>query len=90
VIQSADVVEVRHSLAGGAETCYSVSVAAENGKMVEGFLLGATHPAVIRFEHQETAFIAQAMSPAIPAKASGAKTSRRAKGHKSWNPFSTR
>jgi hypothetical protein len=68
VIQSSDVVEVRHSLTGGAETCYSVSVAAPNGETVEGFLLGPKHPAVVRFESQERTYIAQALTGPGAAK----------------------
>jgi len=90
VIQSSDVVEIRHSLAGGAETCYSVSVTTDSGSTVNGFLLGARHPAVVRFDRQENAYIAAALSPAPAAKPSHTKAPPRAKSHKGWNPFSTR
>jgi len=92
VIQSADLVEVRHSLAGGAETCYAVSVKTGSGEVVEGFLMGARHPAVIRFERQEESYIARAFSTPTEKKSNVPKTSahRKRVTHNRWNPFSTK
>lgn len=91
VIQSSDVVEVRHSLIGESQSCYAVSIMAENGSVVDGFILGAQHPAVIRFERQEQTYIAQSFSLGAETRDSRAKRSARAKqsGHRSWNRFST-
>jgi hypothetical protein len=61
IVQSSDAIEVRHSLAGGAQTCYAVSITTGNGNVVEGYLLGAHHPVVIAFERKEQAYIARAL-----------------------------
>jgi hypothetical protein len=92
VVQSSDVVEVRHALVGGPQTCYAVSVAAGNGDVVEGFLLGARHPAVLRFERQEQAYIAQALPSPTEPKPNHPKPAapRKQYSHKLWNPFSAR
>lgn len=94
VLQSSDVVVVRHSFAGYSETCYSVSIAAETGDVVYGFLLGTKHPAVIRFEHQEENYIAQVLpgpGDTRPVPKPAPKTAARPKPHKYklWNPFSS-
>ncbi len=92
IVQSADAVEVRHSLAGGAQTCYAVSVNTSDGNVVEGFLLGARHPTVIAFERNEQTYIAQALPQ--PAGASQPRTKASARpnhyGRKLWNPFGSR
>jgi hypothetical protein len=92
VIQSTDTVEVRHSLAGGAETCYAVSVTTAGGEHVEGSLLGAAHPAVIRFERQEQSYIAQTFGNETSKKANAPKPTARHRraSRSSWNPFSTK
>jgi hypothetical protein len=91
VVQSTDTVVVHHSLAGGPQTCYSVSVAAGNGNVMQGFLLGSEHPAVIAFERSEQNYIAQAFSPPAQAKKQNhPKAVARAKPYKLWNPFSSR
>jgi len=92
VIQSADTVEVRHSLTGEAETCYAVSVTTAGGEHVHGFLLGAAHPAVIRFERQQESHIAQAFGGAASEKPNAKKPVARHKRawRSSWNPFSTK
>lgn len=91
VVQSTDTVAVHHSLAGGAQTCYSVSVAAENGKVMEGFLLGSEHPAVVAFERNQQNYVAQVFTPPAPAKKQNhPKAVARAKPYKLWNPFSSR
>ena len=92
VIQSADSVEVRHSLAGGAETCYAVSVKTGNGELVDGFLLGARHPAAIQFERQQRSYIAQAFHPPAEKQISSPKTAahRKRAAHYRWSPFSTK
>jgi hypothetical protein len=92
VIQSGDAVEVRHSLSGGSETCYAVSVTAAGGEHFEGFLLGAAHPAVIRFERQEESYIAQAFGSAASKKPNASRPAARPKraSRSSWNPFSTK
>lgn len=51
VMRKSDAVQVRYSLAGDSETCYSV-FATVHGKVLEGYLLGAEHPAVVAFEQQ--------------------------------------
>jgi hypothetical protein len=94
VVQSSDVVVVRHSLAGDAQTCYAVSIAAGNGKVVDGFLLGASHPAVLAFEQKEEDYIAQVLpGPSGPKPQGPPKPVLRPKphySHKLWNPFGTR
>jgi peroxiredoxin len=57
-IHSSDAAKVRYSLGGGAQTCYAVSVTVD-GKAVEGWLLGETHPAVAAFERDARARIPQ-------------------------------
>jgi hypothetical protein len=99
VVQSSDVVVVRHSLAGDAQTCYAVSIAAGNGKVVDGFLLGASHPAVLAFERKEEDYIAQVLPGQVFPNPAGATPRNQPKpvlrpkphySHKLWNPFSTR
>src|SRR5271168_1736786 len=67
VVQSSDMVVVRHSLEGGPQTCYAVSVAGEDGKTVDGFLIGPAHPAVIAFEQHEQDYISQVFTGPKPA-----------------------
>ena len=59
IVQSADTVLVRHSIAGLDQACYSVLVTSEMGDVVEGFLVGGKHPAAIRFERHEKNYVAQ-------------------------------
>ena len=95
IVQSSDIVVVRHSLAGGPETCYAVSVSGGNGKVVEGVLLGPSHPSVIAFENKEENYIAQVLpSPAEPKQQNRPpqnhpKPAARPQPHpyKFWNPF---
>lgn len=91
VVQSSDAVVVRHSFAGFSQTCYAVTVTGLNGDAVDGFLLGARHPAVIRFERQEETYIAQVLPGPAGAKPNP-KPPARPKQHsyKLWNPFSSR
>lgn len=90
VVQSSDTVVVRHSLEGGPQTCYAVSVAGENGKSVDGFLIGPAHPAVIAFEQHEQDYISQVFTGPKPATPSRPKAVAHAKPFKLWNPFSSR
>lgn len=93
VVQSSDVVVVRHSFAGYAETCYAVTVSGQNGKKVDGFLIGVDHPAIARFESQEQDYIAQSLPAPAQAKPSQPKTvaaRRKPPAHRFWNPFSSR
>ena len=91
VVQSTDRVVVHHSLAGGPQTCYSVSVAVGNGDVMEGFLLGSTHPAVVDFDRKQQNYVAQAFTPpAETKKQNHPKAVARAKPYKLWNPFSSR
>ena len=91
VVQSTDTVVVHHSLAGGSQTCYAVSVAAGNGTVVDGFLLGSRHPAVLAFERNQQNYVAQAFTPPSEAKKQNhPKAVARAKPYKLWNPFSSR
>jgi len=90
VVQSSDQVVVRHSLEGGPQTCYAVSVAGENGKIVDGFLIGQTHPAVVAFEQNELDYIAQVFTGPKPARPNRPKPVARAKPYKLWNPFGSR
>jgi len=90
IVQSSDTVVVRHSLEGGPQTCYAVSVAGENGKTVDGFLIGPAHPAVIAFEQHEQDYISQVFTGPKPAAANHPKPVARAKPFKLWNPFSSR
>ena len=91
VVQSSDTVMVRHSLEGGPQICYAVSVSGENGNTVDGFLLGPTHPAVIAFERKEQDYIAQVFTgPTDVKKQNHPKPVARAKPFKLWNPFSSR
>src|ERR1700676_4245233 len=92
VVQSSDVVVVRHSFAGFSPTCYAVSVTPEQGDLVEGYLVGAKHPAVIRFELREQNYITQALpGPSVtqpnPPKPLPPPTRY---GRKLWNLFSSR
>jgi hypothetical protein len=91
VVQSSDTVMVRHSLEGGPQICYAVTVSAENGNKVDGFLLGPAHPAVIAFERKEQDYIAQVFTgPTDVKKQSHPKPVAHAKPFKLWNPFSSR
>ena len=93
VVQSSDVVVVRHSLSGGPQTCYAVSISGGNGKAVEGFLLGPAHPAVIAFDRKEEDYVAQVLpGHAEPKQVGHPKPVVHAKqySHKFWNPFSSR
>jgi hypothetical protein len=90
VVQSSDAVVVRHSLEGGPQICYSVSVSGENGKTVDGFLIGSTHPAVIAFEQKEQDYISQVFTGPKPAAPNRPKPVAHAKPFKLWNPFSSR
>ena len=91
IIQNSDVVEVRHSLAGGAQTCYSVSIATGGENVVEGFLLGARHPAVIAFERNEQAYSDQALPQPPGASQNRAKAPAPPKHYarRLWNPFAS-
>jgi hypothetical protein len=92
VIQSSDMVVVRHSLEGGPQTCYAVSVSGENGNVVQGFLLDSKHPAVLAFERKEQDYIAQVFTGPSDTKQNPPKPVARAKAkpYKFWNPFSSR
>jgi hypothetical protein len=92
VVQSSDMVAVRHSLAGGEQTCYAVSITAADGNLVEGFLLGARHPALIAFERNEQTYISQALPQPSSVSQPQAKVPARPKhyGRKLWNPFGSR
>jgi hypothetical protein len=90
VVQSSDAVVVRHSLEGGLQTCYSVSVSGENGKTVDGFLIGPVHPAVIAFDEKEQDYISQVFTGPKPPTPNRPKPLARAKPFKLWNPFSSR
>jgi hypothetical protein len=91
VVQTTDTVAVHHSLAGGPETCYSVSVSAGNGNVMDGFLLGSAHPAVAAFERNQQNYVAQAFTPPSEAKKQNhPKAVARARPYKLWNPFSSR
>ena len=90
VLQNSDAVAVRHSFSGGAQACYSVSVTAHDGQVIDGFLLGAHHPAVIQFERQQQSYIAQVFTPPAPKKTQAKVQARsRQHSHTFWNPFST-
>ncbi len=92
VVQSSDMVVVRHSFAGFSPTCYAVSVTSEQGELVEGYLVGAKHPAVIRFERQEQNYIAQALpGPTVtPPNHPKPLPPPTHYSHKLWNLFSSR
>jgi len=91
IVQSSDTVVVRHSLDGGPQTCYSVSISSENGNVMNGFLLGSSHPAVSAFERKEQDYIAQTFSgPTEAKKQDHSKPVARAKPFKLWNPFGSR
>jgi hypothetical protein len=91
VVQRSDSVLVRHSLEGGPQTCYAVSVSGENGNVVNGFLIGSEHPAVRAFERKEQDYIAQVFAgPTEAKKQNHPKTVARSKPFKLWNPFSSR
>jgi|SRR5579871_1152321 len=90
VVQSTDAVIVRHSLEGGPQICYSVTVSAENGKNTDGFLIGPSHPAVLAFEQKEQDYISQVFTgPKPPAAPARPKPVAHAKPFKLWNPFSS-
>lgn len=91
VVQSSDMVVVRHSLQGGPQICYAVSVAGATGNVVDGFLIGSQHPAVLAFESREQDYIAQVFTtPAAPKKQNHPKPVARSKPYKLWNPFASR
>jgi peroxiredoxin len=52
-IQKSDAVRVRFSMAGSGQDCYSVS-ASVDGRQVDGYLLGAEHPAIAEFERMRS------------------------------------
>jgi hypothetical protein len=91
VVQSSDVVVVRHSFAGFSPTCYAVSVTPERGDLVEGYLVGAKHPSVIRFESHEQNYIAQALpGPTVTKPNQPKPLARRQHSRKLWNLFTAR
>ena len=93
VVQSSDVVVVRHSFSGYSETCYAVTVSPDNGKKLDGFLIGVDHPAIARFERQEQDYIAQSLPAPAETKPAHPKTAAarpKPPAHKFWNPFSSR
>lgn len=62
VVQTSDLVEVRHSLAGDSQTCYAVSLTTAQGERVNGFLLGGVHPAVAAFDREVQARIREGLA----------------------------
>jgi hypothetical protein len=63
-------VEVRSSIAGGAQACYAVT-ATVNGKPVRGYVLGNGLKAIAEFERQRAAaaVVQEALPPAAPETA---------------------
>jgi peroxiredoxin len=62
-IQRSDTVQVRYSLAGTGQDCYAVSVTLD-GRVAEGYLLGAEHPAIADFERVRS--LQPAILPYVP------------------------
>jgi len=62
-IQKSDAVRVRFSMAGSGQDCYSVSVSL-GGSVVDGYLLGAEHPAIAEFERMRSS--QPAIMPYVP------------------------
>jgi peroxiredoxin len=60
-----DVVMVRYSMAGYSQVCYAVT-ATLDGKPVNGYLLGSTHPAVVEFEKEARTHVPQLPPPPPP------------------------
>jgi peroxiredoxin len=52
-IQKSDTVRIRFSMAGSGQECYSVS-ASVDGRVLDGYLLGADHPAIAEFERMRS------------------------------------
>lgn len=48
-IETTTPVSIRYSMAGDSETCYAVTVTLD-GKALNGYLLGARHPAIAQFD----------------------------------------
>jgi len=64
----ASAIQVRFSLAGNSQTCYSV-VAVVDGREVAGHVLGQSLPAIAEFERQLSKSPAVAPAPAPPSEA---------------------
>jgi peroxiredoxin len=63
-IRTSDPIQVQYRLSGGAQMCFAVS-ATVNGTIVQGFLLGTGHPAVVAFD-RESRIPAPAVAPQPP------------------------
>lgn len=70
-------VEVRFSMAAGAQTCYAIT-ATVDGKPLRGYVKGNELAAIAEFERQKATFAASVVSaaPAVPAAAPPAETPR--------------
>jgi len=64
-IQASDPVQIRYSMAGDSQMCYAVSVAV-GGKAIQGYLLGAAHPAVAEFEREARTHVPEIPPPPAP------------------------
>ena len=93
VVQSSDVVVVRHSLAGDAQTCYAVSIAAGNGKVVDGSCSARAIRRCWLSSRKKKIILLRCRQPAGPKPQNQPKPVLRPKphySHKLWNPFSAR
>ena len=67
MIHSSDELRVRYSLAGYQQTCYAVTVT-QNEKQINGYVLGAAHPAIAEFEREARTHIPEPPPPPPPPK----------------------
>lgn len=64
-IQVSDPLQIRYSMGGESQLCYAVSVTVD-GKVVQGYLLGAAHPAIGEFEREARTHVPEIPPPPPP------------------------
>jgi peroxiredoxin len=84
-IRPADPIQVRYSVAGGSDACYAVRAIAD-GRQIDGYLLGPTHPAIEEFVRGVQADIP--VPPAPPAPVEPADPKAKLKDAASTEPIS--
>jgi peroxiredoxin len=67
-IQASDPLQIRYSMGGESQICYAVSVTL-NGKVVQGYVLGAAHPVIAEFEREARTHVPEIPPPPPPPPA---------------------
>ncbi len=77
-VAETDRVQVHYGLGGNAQTCYAVT-AAVNGKAVDGYMLGSSHPDVAAFEKDARSHV-PVIPVVLPAAAPATAEAKAGKG----------